>query len=246
MQRIIGLFFALCAVGAQAGELPKLDKALAWPPQMTARQIVLANAELHPSVVNRTKVVLASDYNRNIEEAASGATPYAELAFTYRKSRKESEAPGLTTVNLYGEYPLSETVSVFGSLYHDKSFQAAYAGLSKKFGNWQVALGVGSAWYDGVRHNVVNPWVYYSSDEYEGFFSAEHYSNETVAPWFYKGHFEKKLGKWGVGVYGEKDFGVGPRVSYKFEKVKLWATVPMANLPKTGRMVFMIGATYEF
>ena len=121
-------------------------------------------------------------------------------------------------------------------------------GIARQFGDLQVGVGVGKARYDGISHLVVNPWLYYQSDQYTGLLTADHYSNETDAPWFYHGYIERRLyARYLVGLYGEKDVGAGPMVGvYVGSQAKIWATVPMIDRPGQGGMRSLLGFTFEF
>jgi hypothetical protein len=171
---------------------------------------------------------------------------YTELSVQRYVSKSDTDS--YTGTSLYVEVPVStDSVSLWGTIYHDKLFQGVYAGVAKKYGDWQIALGVGTVRDDGIPKNVINPWVYYRSDTVEAYMHAEHYSKDSD-PWWYKGYVQKKLSdSLFAGVYGEKDFGIGPIMTWEVAKgVKLWATVPVAHKPKEEGMKFLLGIKFVF
>lgn len=223
------------------------DRELAYPVPMTAEQIALADEELLPENVNKTKTAYASDHGQVfIDTTDDEPTPLLEVTFSTRRGVEPSDGYG--AVNVYAEVPFgTDGYSVWFSGYKDPAFTGNYLGLAKKFGNWQVGLGAGNVHYDEVRHTVVNPWVYYSSEEWEAYVHAEHYSREADNPWWYKGYAEKKFGNIGLGLYGEKDMGIGPRLSYKLnDHMRVWATVPMWQQPETEKMKFFVNLVFSF
>lgn len=246
--KLVGALLALMSVYSTAfANVVPWDHELAYPVAMTAEQIALADEELLPENVNKTFVALASEHGQKFEEErADEPSPYYEVTFSTRRGK--NSADGYEGLNVYAEFPLgTDGYSFWLTGYKDPAFKGVYAGLAKKFGNWQVGLGTGKVHYDKVSHTVTNPWVYYSSDEWEAYVHAEHYSRDSENPWWYKGYAEKKIGDWALGVYGEKDMGVGPRVSYKLnDHVKVWATVPMWHQPATGRMKFLFNLVFTF
>lgn len=224
------------------------DRELAYPVPMTAEQIALADEELLPENVNKTFIALASENGQKLpdEEKADESEPLVEVTFSTRRGVEPSDSYGAVTV--YAEIPFgTDGYSVWFSGYKDPAFTGNYFGLAKKFGSWQVGLGAGNVHYGEVRHTVINPWVYYDSEEWEAYVHAEHYSRESENPWWYKGYVEKKVGDWGLGLYGDKDMGIGPKVSYKLnDHVKVWATVPMWQQPETGKMKFFVNVVFTF
>lgn len=236
MRFIFVLLFAVWASWAAA-----FDASLASPPSLSQNDVALAENEMLPENVLRTHTVYASD---NPDDSKG---VYAEVLVATRAGRKSAD--GYTSGTLYVEIPLSESdVSLWGTAYYDPSFRGVYTGLAKKFDNLQVALGVGSAWYDGARYNVINPWIFYSSDEYESLFMAEHYIHDTEKPWYYKGYLQRKVGAdWLLGIYGEKDFGVGPMATWNVSKgVRLWGAIPLAYTPNEEKMKLIFGIKLVF
>ena len=234
---------------AFANVLPPLNSELAYPVAMTPEEIVLADEELLPKNVNRTFKALASENGQKLpdEEKADEPAPYVEAVFSTRRGVEPSDS--YSGVGVYAEIPFgTDGYSIWFSGYKDPAFTGNYLGIAKKIGNWQVGLGTGNVHYDEVRHTVTNPWVYYSSEEWEAYLHAEHYSREAESPWWYKGYVEKKFGDVALGLYGEKDMGVGPRLSYKLnDHVKVWATIPMWQQPKeAGRMKFLVNVVVSF
>lgn len=237
-----------------ASDIPKgmypitWDRTLATPPAMTAEEVAKAEEELLPGNVEKTFVAYASDYGQKYEgnDTLDEFRPYAEVQLTYRTSRKGQR--DLFGRQVYLENPLGDSgYSVWASAYKDQEFKGVLVGLAKKEGNWQFGLGLGSAWYDEKRRNVVSPWLFYSSDEYEGLLLAERYMGDHEEPWFYKGYAKKKFGDFGIGIYGEKGMGIGPMLSYKLTKsMELWGTVPVAKKPSEGGFGLLIGFKWSF
>ncbi len=223
------------------------DRSLAVPPTMSADEVALAEMELLPENVNMTFVAYASQHGQKYEgEQVDEFRPYVEVQLTYRTGRKSQG--DLFGRQVYLENPLGDSgYSVWASGYKDQEFKSVLVGIAKKEGNWQVGLGLGSAWYDEKRRNVVSPWLFYSSDEYEGLLLAERYMGDSKDPWFYKGYAKMKVGDFGIGVYGEKGMGIGPMLSYKLTKsMELWGTVPVAKKPSEGGFGLLIGFKWSF
>lgn len=215
------------------------DRTLAYPP---AIELALAEEEVRPENWNRTFIAYASDFGQKMPEEAEAGGVYAELTVAHRIGKVRSD--GFTSGSLYLEVPvpLGDDVSLWAMGYHDRDFREVYAGLTKRFGNWQIALGAGTAWYDGSSKTVIAPWLYYSSDDYEGSLLIERYLKDEEDPLFYKVSFEKKFGDLQAGLYGEKGFGLGPIVTWKVSKnVKFFVTVPVAYLPSEERMKALVG-----
>ena len=146
------------------------------------------------------------------------------------------EDGSLLATQLYAEKPLpSRDVSVFLVAHRDQDFHSVYAGLARKFGELQLGVGFGNAWYDGIRHPTVNPWLYYAKEDVEAYLTVEHYARDDQAPWYYKGHASKRISdSYFLGVYGEKDLGVGPMIGWRSEAFRIWASVPLVSRPESG------------
>jgi hypothetical protein len=153
----------------------------------------------------------------------------------------------LLATQIYAEKALPlQDVSAFLVVHHDKEFRSVYAGLARQFGDLQLGIGFGNAWYDNRRHPTLNPWLFYSRDDIEAFVSAEHYSREGEAPWFYKGYVRHRISdSVFVGAHGEKDFGVGPHIGWGSGSFKIWSVVPVADRPKDGSRL-AVGLQVEF
>lgn len=138
----------------------------------------------------------------------------------------------MLTTQLYAEHPLPvRDVAAFLVVHHDQDFDAAYVGLARKFGDLQLGIGLGSAWYDGIRHPTINPWLYYGGDDAEAYLTAEHYGRDAVVPWFYKGYASRRMGdSLSIGVYVEKGRRAGPMVDWRNGAVRLWFTIPAVSL----------------
>jgi hypothetical protein len=142
----------------------------------------------------------------------------------------------LLSTQFYAEKPLPmRDVSAFMVVHHDREFRAIYAGLARKFGDFQFGLGFGNAWFDQLRQPAINPWLYYSDDTAETFLSAERYGGEDWAPWFYRGHaIWRTADSIFIGTYGEKDLGVGPMIQWRNSNFRIWAAVPVVSRPEAG------------
>ncbi len=179
------------------------------------------------------------------EETSSEKGLYGELAIAHRFSKVRAD--GFSSATLYLETPLQGNTSLWGMAYHDPDFKEVYAGVAQKIDNLQIALGLGTAWYDGARRTVVAPWAFYSNDAYEGLLAAEYYHGDREEPWFYKGYIQKRFGDVLIGVYGEQAFGVGPIATWEVSKsVKVWATVPVAYTSDENPMRAMLGLKFTF
>jgi hypothetical protein len=142
----------------------------------------------------------------------------------------------LLGTQLYAEKPLPiQDVSAFLVAYHDQDFHSVYAGIARKFGDLQLGIGIGNAWYDGIRHLMVSPWLYYANDSVEAYLAAEHYTHDDQAPWFYKGYASRRVAdSFFVGAYGEKGLGAGPMIGWRNHGWRIWAAVPVVSRPEAG------------
>ncbi len=247
---IVGFIVAIASATAwgNQGLMVTWDRALACPPEWSASEIALAEVEVLPENWNKTKVAYASDYGQKLEEKSDEPTPYFEVSGTTRRGNDPANSFG--SIGFYGELPIGgDGWALWLSGSQDPAFRGSYIGFAKKFGNWQLGLGTGSVHYGEQNRSVQNPWVYYSSDEYEALAHAEHYGKEYEDnPWWHKAYIEKKVGDWGFGLYGESGMGTGPRVSYKITpNLKVWVTVPIWKQPETdARMQFLAGFILSF
>jgi hypothetical protein len=179
------------------------------------------------------------------EETSSEKGLYGEFAVAHRFGK--ARADGYSSATLYLEAPLQGDISLWGMGYHDPDFKEVYAGVAQKIGNLQIALGLGTGWYDDTRRTVVAPWVFYANDAYEGLLAAEYYHGDREEPWFYKGYLQKRFGDVLVGIYGEQAFGIGPMATWEMSKnVKVWATVPLAYTSEETPMRGMLGLKCTF
>lgn len=142
----------------------------------------------------------------------------------------------LLATQLYAEKTLPvKDVSAFLVVHHDKEFRAVYAGLARKFGDLQLGIGIGNAWYDEQRHPTINPWLYFATDDVEIYATAERYAHESSTPWFYKGYANRRLtDQIFVGAYGEKSVGAGPMIGWHSGNVRVWAVVPIVDRADMG------------
>ncbi|MCF7815704.1 MAG: hypothetical protein K9M10_01260 [Candidatus Pacebacteria bacterium] len=221
------------------------EKTLAYPPTLTGEELALAETELLPENVEKTKIALASDYGQKFDDTLNEASPYVEIVMKTRRGK--DPANSLNDVSAYVEFPLTATLSLWVTGTDDETFKGTYVGLARKFGNWQVALGGGSVVYGDTRHNVINPWILYSTDSYEAYLHAEYYGKESDNRWWYKAFADKKFGNTSFGLYGEAGVGIGPRLSWQVTKnLKFWVMVPVALQPNEGKIKFMAAAVVMF
>jgi hypothetical protein len=176
---------------------------------------------------------------------AEGLT--GEVQFISARSRNTEEQKSLSQVSVYLEKTITSDVSAFVSGYHDPEFRSTTVGLGKKFDDVQIGFDLGQATYGGTNHLVVNPWLYYSTDSYQGYLHAEYYRNGLDQPRFFKGYLQRTFGPLFVGAYGETNFGFGPRIGVTLPgNVKTWVNLPMTNRPAVGAMEYMGGMSVEF
>ncbi len=141
----------------------------------------------------------------------------------------------------YVEYAFTDTLAIWSNGYHDEWGHILYAGLSKTWDSgWTIAFGAGQARFDGATQNVIAPWIGYSSEEWEFFLSGERYQG-TDEPWFYQTYLQRYVGKHLVGLYAEKDFGVGPVATWNFnDYLGFRIAVPLADRGETSVLTTLI------
>ncbi len=183
------------------------------------------------------------------EEADKTSGPYIEIAFSQAVSKDKTEQPSSLRKHIYVEQAVAGDWSLWALGFKSPEFEAVYAGVAKKVGDWSIALGSGSAEYGGNRHTLVNPWVLYTGESVEVFLSSEYYLKDKVDPWYHEGHIHMKFSSsCFAGVYGEKYVGLGPMIGCTpYEKIKIWVTAPVAYQPDSDyRTKMVIGATVAF
>jgi hypothetical protein len=140
----------------------------------------------------------------------------------------------------YLEYSFADNLAVWANGYHDEFGNIFYAGLSKTWDSgWTIALGAGQARFDGVTQNVIAPWVGYSSEEWEFFLSGERYQGDD--PWFYQAYLQRYVGNHLIGLYAEKDFGIGPVATWNInDHLAFRVAVPIADRGDTDVLATVI------
>lgn len=147
---------------------------------------------------------------------------YAELALNAYAGN------GRFTQEAYLDLSLSDTVSVWANPYREPGYTSATVGLAKTVGHWTLALGAGQYRSEGVRVNIVAPWLSYNSDKHELLLSVERYGSGE--PSFWQGYAQRRVGRHFIGVYGETDFGIGPAATFAFnDHLRLRLAVPVAE-----------------
>lgn len=200
------------------------------------RKVIMTLAQAQATGQNSTPAESAPTNSVETEKVSGGV--YLQVEAVSHLSRNKSEQSNLLGKIVYLEKEVNDDgLSVWAQAYSDAAFDSVYLGLAQKLSNFQVALGVGKARYDGSSRSLVNPWVYYGDEErgLEGLLYAEVYRGEPVH--FYKGSFQKKFENGViVGVYGESFAGIGPMLGYQFnEHFSVRVMIPKWLQPDEGR-----------
>lgn len=193
--------------------------------------------------------ILAATFAMGSVMAGEESPFYGRLDLQYQKTKNKDEQLSLFGKILYGEYLVTEKVSVTGTVYHDKEFRGVYAGLAyQATDELQLGLATGRVKYDDRDWTVWNPWAYFESGDYKMLLYAEWYPKDREEPRWFKGYLEKKLSeRFSGGVYGDSTVGLGPMLAFYFNKqARIWGTVPVTLKPHEGEMLWMVGFTYEF
>lgn len=213
---------------------------------ITAAHLLCGQYALAEGLTGEMQVVsvLSNAYADTNQDGSKDDSVY-ELQVTVHAGHGKRRS--LLGTQFYAEKPLPNwNVSAYLALSRDQEFRSVYAGITRQFGDLQLGIGFGNAWYDSRRHPTVNPWLFYSRDDIEAFVSAEHYSREGEAPWFYKGYVRHRISdSVFVGAYGEKDFGAGPLIGWSSGSFKIWSAVPVVDRPKDGARL-AVGLQVEF
>lgn len=168
----------------------------------------------------------------DVVPSENDAALIGEVQVSYQAARNSSVQRSLFRQFAYLEKPINTEYSVFGSAYQDQEFKTLGIGVARKFGDFQVGLGIGKAYYDGENHTMPHGFVYYAHENDEGLLSVEKYLKESVDSTFVKGYYSRQFGSWIAGMYGETGMGVGLLVGYKLTKtVKLTFVVPAVAKP---------------
>jgi hypothetical protein len=177
-----------------------------------------------------------------------GVSGVAQLMLHITKDKREQRS--LLGKVIYMEKKISGDSLSFLQVYHDQEFESMIIGYSMTWGNFQGALGIGTARYSNTTRTLVNPWLYYSNEEtgIEGLLYAERYRHDRKDPLFVKMLAQKKFESNPIaGVYGETFAGVGPMLGYQFtKKFSARVVVPVAKLPDTGRVHALILFSLSF
>lgn len=143
----------------------------------------------------------------------------------------------------YVEFAPNGTIGVWVSGYHANDFKSVYVGAARNWeSGWAAGLGVGNAWYDNTKHVVVNPWLYFESDEWEFLLNGERYMGDTVNPWFVRGYLQRRVGeRWLLGAYGETDLGIGPAATFKVnDHLAMRVVIPVAGRGDTNVLATLV------
>lgn len=208
------------------------------------RRVIMTLAQ----AMEKSATPAESDSTTTVEIEKAGGV-FLQVETVSHLSRNKSEQRNLLGKIGYLEKEVNDDgLSVWVQGYHDAAFQAVYLGLAQKFGNLQVALGTGKAYYDGRSRTLANPWVYYGDEErgLEGLLYAEVYRGEPVH--FYKGSFQKTFENGVIaGVYGESFAGIGLMLGYQFNKhFSVRVVVPMVLQPEEGKQTALILSKLAF
>ncbi len=190
--------------------------------------------------------ILAATFAMGSVMAGEESPFYGRLDLQYQKTKNKDEQLSLFGKILYGEYLVTEKVSVTGTVYHDKEFRGVYAGLAyQATDELQLGLATGRVKYDDRDWTVMNPWMYYEKGEVKAFLYAEYTRKDKEEPWYFKGYLRKDLGeKFFAGIYGEKFLGIGPMLGMKLAPgIELWAMIPLID---KADMRMMAGLSIEF
>jgi hypothetical protein len=162
--------------------------------------------------------------------AAEESPFYGRLDLQYQVSKNTDEQSSLFGKIAYGEYSVTEKVSVTTSAYHDAEYWEMVPGFAYQVSDeTQLGIGVGRARYDGQNWTVYNSWLYYENGNIEALLLANYIPKDKKDPLFLKGyvkwHFAKKHY---ASIHGESYLGVGPRLGTKLaENVDFWVMLPV-------------------
>jgi hypothetical protein len=144
----------------------------------------------------------------------------------------------------YIEFGLKNDFSFFASGFIDEEFRSLTLGMARTFGNLQLGIGLGQARFDGMTHDVINPWAYYEDNRYRGYLHYERYRKEHSQSYFMKAYAVRQFGPVSLGMHYESDLGTGPRVEANLsDQLQLWGVVPVSNRPESDDVLVMIGLT---
>jgi hypothetical protein len=175
---------------------------------------------------------------------ARSADNVFEVQVVTNVSRQGGDGAPPFEVAPYFELGLRDGFSAFVSGYADEEFQSLTLGLARAYGDLQLGLGLGQARFDGMAHDVINPWAYFEDDKYRGYFHYERYRNEDSQSYFMKAHAVRQFGPISLGVHYDSDLGTGPRVEANLsDQLQLWGVVPVSNRPESDDVLVMIGLT---
>lgn len=191
------------------------------PPEMSIEEIALADAELLPGVVEKTKVVYASDFYRQHPDQKKDN---GELGFWVEARTASGDTPSEVTV--YYEKSLTDSISAYAVFYKDADgYREYYAGPAFKLTDW---LQVGIAF--GRELEVETP----SAARRAAFISIDRETFSVYAtledggsgPW-HKGIVLYKISEtFRAGLMKDSLVGSGPRVEYDIlDNVQVWSAL---------------------
>jgi hypothetical protein len=128
-----------------------------------------------------------------------------------------SNHDGQVGKNIYVEMGIGNNTSALLTHYEDPYYQSSYAGLTRKFGNLQLGLGLGEATYGGNSYFGYNPWLWYQEGDWNAYIEAEYLPGDKEN-YYYRGFLYNDISRYlSVGVYTERFVGTGPAIGLNFD-----------------------------
>lgn len=240
---VVLLWFGVFSPVAQAAEN---DWQVPPPPQMSAEEIILADAELRPGVVERTKIALASEHSQKMPEEEKEAAPSNELELrTYRGGSGDYLA------KLYAEKSLTDEWAFFLSASKARGFEGLTVGPAYYITpEMEIGFSIGASRYASDEeesprsHRTTSAFWYWKTDAIEAEVTVERYSRDPK-PWWYNAYVQTPVTEnLSLGVYSEYGVGWGPRLSYTVGKYgSIWLSPIIKRL---GDTVAIVGVTIPF
>lgn len=132
----------------------------------------------------------------------------------------------LITKRLYVEHTfVGSDTSVSGEVYSDDVWESWTLGVSQKWGNFLVGVGVGNTQYGGIQLKSVNTSLFYEDGPRgtRASFEVERYIIDVESQYYYKAYVHTPLSRnVFAGLYAETGFGQGLLIGmYAAKNVRL-------------------------
>jgi hypothetical protein len=155
----------------------------------------------------------------------------------YATTEKTDNRRTLPTTDMWFQRGLVGKVGVFSWAQTGPIYRQVYVGGSYQFTTWLQA-GVGGGVEEANSKARLGSFAYLSKGKNSVFAI---YENGGSGPWYFT-LYNRKVGRYGLGVHTQSYVGTGPRAEVNFGRIKFWTSA----LWEKGGHNFMYGLRYTY